>query len=383
MNPTEAPATPIHIPTPDHLRAHLQAAIELEHATIPPYLCALYSLKPGANPEAAAIILSVMRQEMLHLVLAANVLNAIGGTPLLDHPGFIPRYPATLPIGVGGPLIVNLRKFSPEAIETFLAIERPAPSEARGDIPLAAGARLSLAPGDLSADVRGGRLYPSIGAFYAAIERGLIAHEALARRGGGTLFEGAPGRQIPPRYYYNGSGAIIVVRDLGTALAALRVIRQEGEGFGSTVDDPDAEAFGQGVEPAHFYRFEQIRLGRFFKAGDTPRGGPTGEAFTVSYDASCVHDMAPNPSWAAWPPGAARDHAEAFSGAYGDLLAGLERALNGDPGALDAATATMFALKDRAVALMRNPLPGGGGQSAGPTFLYHPRAAPALAAGLS
>ncbi|MFI6734901.1 ferritin-like domain-containing protein, partial [Nonomuraea sp. NPDC050451] len=40
------------IDTLDSLREHLQWAIELEHATLPPYLCALYSLDPERNPEA-------------------------------------------------------------------------------------------------------------------------------------------------------------------------------------------------------------------------------------------------------------------------------------------------------------------------------------------
>src|ERR1700750_3516779 len=86
---------PVH--TLDDLREHLQWAIELEHSTLPPYLCALYSIKPGTNAEAVAVITSVFIEEMLHMTLAANLLNAVGGTPVLDHPGFIPRYPAFLP----------------------------------------------------------------------------------------------------------------------------------------------------------------------------------------------------------------------------------------------------------------------------------------------
>ena len=41
------------IATLDDLRTHLQWAIELEHSTLPPYLCALYSLDPERNAEAA------------------------------------------------------------------------------------------------------------------------------------------------------------------------------------------------------------------------------------------------------------------------------------------------------------------------------------------
>ena len=103
----------------DQLRAALQTAIELEHSTIPPYLCALYSLRGGSNVEAAELIESVVMEEMLHMVLAANVLNAIGGTPSIGHPGFVPRYPCTLPHS-DGRLVVHLRRFSPEAVDTFL-----------------------------------------------------------------------------------------------------------------------------------------------------------------------------------------------------------------------------------------------------------------------
>ncbi|MHB8672026.1 MAG: ferritin-like domain-containing protein, partial [Acidimicrobiales bacterium] len=45
------------------LRRHLQWAIELEHATIPPYLCGLYSIKEGSNQEAVEVIRSVFVEE--------------------------------------------------------------------------------------------------------------------------------------------------------------------------------------------------------------------------------------------------------------------------------------------------------------------------------
>lgn len=74
----------------ENLRRHLQTAIEVEHSTIPPYLCALYSIKDGSNVEAAATIKSVVVEEMFHLILVANVLNAIGGSPQLNNSKFIP-----------------------------------------------------------------------------------------------------------------------------------------------------------------------------------------------------------------------------------------------------------------------------------------------------
>src|SRR6476646_7817954 len=85
------------IETIESLRAHLQIAIQLEHATIPAYLCGLYTIRDGTNTEAARVIRSVVMEEMLHIALAANVLNAIGGTPVLNRPEFVPRYPTRLP----------------------------------------------------------------------------------------------------------------------------------------------------------------------------------------------------------------------------------------------------------------------------------------------
>ena len=87
-------------PTPEAIATALQHAVELEHATIPTYLYALYSLTPGKNDAIAEIIDSVVVEEMLHMTLACNVLNAIGGSPQVDKPGFIPTFPGPLPGGV-------------------------------------------------------------------------------------------------------------------------------------------------------------------------------------------------------------------------------------------------------------------------------------------
>src|SRR5687768_12916112 len=69
------------IRTVEDLREYLQVAMQLEHATIPPYLMALYTIRPGTNPDAVRILRVVAIEEMLHLTLAANLLNAVGGIP--------------------------------------------------------------------------------------------------------------------------------------------------------------------------------------------------------------------------------------------------------------------------------------------------------------
>ncbi|MDT7783362.1 MAG: hypothetical protein QOF58_1781, partial [Pseudonocardiales bacterium] len=140
------------IETLEDLRRHLQWAIELEHATIPPYLCALYSLDPGRNAVATQVVGGVFAEEMLHLALAANLLNAVGGEPKLDTPELLPPYPHPLPHGDKS-VHVHLAPFGPDALELFLRIEQPASADA-------------------PAEADG---YETIGQFYAAIEAGIRA----------------------------------------------------------------------------------------------------------------------------------------------------------------------------------------------------------------
>ena len=72
-----------------YLRNMLQTAIQVEHSTIPLYLSSLYSIKDsGSWP--ANLIRGVAIEEMLHMTVAANILNAIGGHPAIDRPGFVP-----------------------------------------------------------------------------------------------------------------------------------------------------------------------------------------------------------------------------------------------------------------------------------------------------
>src|ERR1700691_1083892 len=81
------------------LHEHLKVAMQLEHATITPYLLALYTIRPDTNLEATRILRTVVVEEMLHLTLAANIFNAVGGTPNLSAPDFVPKDPAHLPDG--------------------------------------------------------------------------------------------------------------------------------------------------------------------------------------------------------------------------------------------------------------------------------------------
>ena len=324
----------------DQLRAALQTAIELEHSTIPPYLCALYSLRGASNVEAAELIESVVMEEMLHMVLAANVLNAIGGTPSIGRPGFVPRYPCTLPHS-DGRLVVHLRRFSPEAVDTFMRIERPEPPRARPRVDR----------------------YHTIGQFYAGIDAGL---QLLAAEQ--DLFTGDPARQISGTgRVYGMAGEPIAVVDLDSALQALAIIVDQGEGIDHTIHDGDTP-LGGGPMLAHYYRFAEIAAGRRFRPSDTPRTGPTGPPVPVDFEA--VWPMRTDPTIDELPVHAdVRAMSEQFNVTYSRLLGMLDRGLSGEPDRLGDAVGLMWAARWQAEALIRVPI--GNGETAGPTFQWH------------
>ena len=189
----------------ESLREHLQWAIELEHSTIPPYLCALYSIEPGRNLEAVEVITSVVVEEMLHLMLAANLLNAVGGRPRLDIPQMLPGYPRPLPHSDRS-FEISLFRFGPDAIETFLKIEQPSPTSGPPE----------------------GDSYETIGQFYESIKQGV--RNLSATLGEASVFCGDPTRQVTDEHIYGGGGHIIAVNNLDSALAALEEVVEQGEG---------------------------------------------------------------------------------------------------------------------------------------------------------
>ncbi len=339
--------------TVPELQRHLMGAVELELTTIPPYLTALCSLHPGTNETAALVIRSVVIEEMLHLTLAANVLNAIGGRPDITGGGYTPRYPAALPFHDPATFEVGLVPFSDAALDVFLAVENPTHP---GVAPPAASAEAAT-PRVLELAREFG--YPTIGAFYGAVEEGLKALD-----GGGKLFVGDPARQVQPQYYYGSGGRLIVVKDLATALTALEEIVEQGEGEVTT--PPPGEKFDPEGDLAHFYRFKELRLGRRYLKEDMP-DRPTGPPIEIDFTA--VYPMKPNLR-AAELDGELRESAESFNDLYSGLLREIQEGIDGRPEALQPAVATMFKLRDAAEGLLRVPLPDGSGRNAGPTFEY-------------
>ena len=320
--------------TLEGLREHLQAALTVEHATIPPYFTAWISIRDGANLEATEIIRSVMLEEMLHLTLAANLLNAVGGRPSLTHDGFVPRYPHRLPFS-GDRFEINIERFSKDAVKTFMAIERPEGPRARPEA----------------------RRFHTIAQFYAAIRDGV--DELCDRLGESAVFTGSRDRQLQPDAYY-AAGELIVVTGRDTAHRAIEEIAEQGEGAHDSVFDADRSICGEGREPAHYYRFQQLLKGRSYRTGDTPKSGPTGARLAVDFDAA--HPIRPNARASDYPKGSEiREALEAFGHGYRQLLVALEAAFNGDPARMTEGIARMFALRDQARALMQ--IPSGDGRT--------------------
>jgi hypothetical protein len=212
--------------TPRDLHRSLQAAIVLELATIPPYLTAYFSLKPGENTDIANLIRSVVIEEMLHLTIAANVLNAIGGRPAVDSRETVLDYPSQLPMGVAGGLTVHIGPMAMSQIDTFMDIEQP-------EDPIADP------PGD---DIT------TIGDFYAAIIDKI-------KEFGEPAFATPSAPQVTAPWFP--STQLFAVTDVASAARALAIVVEQGEGTAASPEDGDGEG-----ELAHYYRFAEIRNGR-------------------------------------------------------------------------------------------------------------------------
>ena len=336
------------IKTIESLRTHLQWAIELEHATLAPYLSSLYSIKDGSNTESAEVIKSVFIEEMLHMALAANILNAVGGSPKFDYDGFIPDFPTTLPHSDGS-VEVGIGKFSAAGIKSFLMIERPAETD---DKPAEEG-------------------YHSIGQFYSALTEGLKS--CCEQWGEDVVFCGDPTWQLTAETTsYGGAGHLIGVTDLASAMAAMKEIVDQGEGSGhSSIFDGDMNMFHpQRQEVSHYHRFQEILAGQRYSASDTATSGPTGDKFEVNWDA--VHNLRSNPDINDYPSDSeAHKKMESLAQNYSDMLRMMERSFAGSPKLFGETVGTMFELRHQIRELIELPS-GDGKTTVGPYFSYRP-----------
>ncbi|MDK1289876.1 ferritin-like domain-containing protein [Pseudoalteromonas umbrosa] len=358
------------INTIDDLYQMLDAAIQLEHATIPPYLTALYSIHPETNLEATAVIRAVLVEEMLHMTLSANVLNALGRHPNVLSEGFMPSFPTYLPDGEKD-FQVSIAAFTPETLETFLNIERPSkpPKNTSSTCPNGCITRANHARFHLDAikPLKSPTYsFYSIGDFYDAIIDGIKFLETQARECGETIFIGDPKYQVSNKYYYSGGGEVIEVMDEKSAIAALNLIKEQGEGKAELGEDTENQEFDSEGELSHYYRFKQLQFGRYYQKGDRP-SNPTGAKFEVDF--SKVYPIKTNPKLSDFAENptllkAAKD----FNHSYHEFLGIINDAFSGHQNLLLGAVCDMFRLKEFASQLIRNPISIEPNMHAGPTF---------------
>ena len=258
----------------------------------------------------------------------------------------LPGYPRCLPHGDCS-FEVPLLPFGPEALDVFLKIEHPA----------APGA-----PPESDA-------YETIGQFYDAIRAGLRA--LCADLGEPRVFSGDPARQISDAPF-PGGGRIVAVNGLASALAALDEIVEQGEGAAHVEvwDGDHDDIHPDRDQVAHYYRFQELKLGRRYRRGGTPGSGPTGDAISIDWNG--VRPMRSNPRTSDHAPGSdIRRAQDQFNGSYCAILRLLDQSFNGSPQSLSTAISSMYRLKVQAQALMEMPTEDGI-TTAGPTFEYVP-----------
>jgi hypothetical protein len=331
----------------EDLHPQLQGAIQLEHSTIPVYLSALFSLKPGAMPEVREILRSVVAEEMLHMAIAANVLNAIGGSPAINTPAFVPTYPGPLPMNINSTLVVHLGPLTiPRIKDEFLEIEEP---EHPLEFPVALGAAPRFA---------------TIGQFYAALSQRI-------QELGQAVFTGDPARQVVDHRWF-GADELFAITGVDSAVRALRVIVEQGEGTSTSPLDEEGEV-------AHYYRFQEIVNGRRLVADPSVPQGFSYSGDRVPFDPSGVWDTVLDPTLAGYEPGSrAAILCAQFNYAYTTLLNALHATFNGTPAALDRAMGLMFELKVLASQLT-STVDARTGKAAAPSFEYDEQAASAAA----
>jgi hypothetical protein len=311
------------------LRESLQSALELELSTLPVYLSGMWSIKDQSG-EVYDLIDSVVREEMLHLGFACNMLKAVGGTPKF----VAPVYPGHLPGGVLPELDVYLGGLNPETLDMYMAIEEP-------EHPLTPPAETD---------------YPTIGMFYDAIAALFqTLSPPISTDGQLTTTLRVPnpdgaGTTIPE--------PLTVVASLPDALAAIKTIKDQGEG---TSKSPDSPEFGR--ELAHYYRFGEIRYGRKFVKVD---GKLEYAGVPVSFPDCYPVARVPRGGYPDLPA------SKNFNAAYSQLLAHLQNAwTGGGESELGAAIEIMVQLYSLAAPIVATPLPDGSGNY-GPDFIPVP-----------
>lgn len=351
--------------TVENLIKSLETALKLEYSTIPPYLCAWWSISGPYSYAATSIREHIAEEEMLHMGLVCNLLVALGADPDLTSTDAQPEYPGQLPGGI--PVYdVALQRYSRPALEKFLQIEYPK----EGPITDIAGVPEEIEPpeppeGDGSNTI--GQFYEEIWQTFKDLESTLTLQQERQLQWN-TGFESSQ----------EGPGVFVITQIDSTegknsVEEAIGLITRQGEG--STESPADMSP----SDLSHYYRFLEL----YYEKRITETEPGSGD-FEYSGDISqptTVRPMAVVPSDGYNPqPGSENEElwikmAE-FDRTYTQMLLQIEAAWSSDFEGdnndrirqLDEAIKTMFRLGNEAIYLMEQPLPGGSGLNYGPCF---------------
>ena len=223
---------PLRVEGREELVYLLGEACELEHGLLCEYLYAQFSLKrrvaEGVTPDQLAriqawetTIINVVKQEMLHLALATNILTAIGAAPHFERPNFpiLSRwYPPDVQIA--------LVPFGERALRHFMYLERPEGMPLEDAEGFAALGQMQPLTADDPQLTAGPEDWRTVGHLYRGIEAGL-AH-LVDRYGEAAVFIGPPKAQATTEVFE--WPELTVVTDLASASRAIEVIVEQGEG---------------------------------------------------------------------------------------------------------------------------------------------------------
>ncbi|MDC7694176.1 ferritin-like domain-containing protein [Asticcacaulis sp. DXS10W] len=271
------PAIIIH--NREQLLDSLCEAAEIEHNLMCCYLYAAWSLKTEADDDVAEdlretvrgwhrAIVDVAIDEMTHLTLVANLMNAIGGVGHLSRPNF-PVADGYHPSGIQ----VRLAPFTPETLQHFIYLERPEGShepDGRGfdNRPAyqraLAGLRLMPSAQD----------YLTVGHLYRSVEAGL--EQLSEQMGEASLFCGDPALQVCPSILP--LTGLVRITDLASAKKAIETIVEQGEGTEI------------GCKRSHYSRFVKIREAYEARLADTPDFKPAYNAARNPVMRKPIHD---------------------------------------------------------------------------------------------
>jgi hypothetical protein len=299
----------------DWIKQSLQSAIELEYATLPIYLSALFSLEVQ-NYAAYNAIRSVAMEEMVHMAIAANLLAALGATPRFRDIAI--AYPVQgLPGGAEPDLQVGLAQLSKNQLANFMRIEMPASLLAAQDRP---------------------ESYPTIAAFYTAIRDAVLDQADAVRaavKAGGSANQVGDDIGFATVKYAEGTDPVAAF------CAGIDEILQQGEG--AAADDLlTGKTFEW--EASHYAKFAALYYGAGYQAPSpavrlTPateaaffRGAPIGWPLVINTLAVPADGYAKILALDPAAPAVSKDLL-AFDTGFSSILAALEDAWNGPAGA--------------------------------------------------